>query len=471
MENSEFNVWKRKSHKEISELSIEVSHVLKEDPIRSPLYALMFAIDKGNTDLESIYSYFKYFYVNEFSFLTLEPRIIDRLIKKGINAELIETKENNYYLTEKGSRILEKARKVITTTNEAMYFFFSEKVVLIFSFFCLLFLSVLKIIMGLLDGSDALLNDGIENLTDIIKIVVILLSLKFNKDKVGALLIISLMLITGVNLMILSIISLFEAHVITPSYFAFVLMIVSMLINYILRFLKHLVGKINGNLSLLSDAKDNANNVKISFGVMIGLIFALFEIYFVDALVGILIAFLIIYDGVETLIALIKSGEDINIDSFKLRLDEAFEFRLADWILKIINQESVSEEQINERFKIAINKGNEIFGVWATFGLYDYEKLSIHSIIKLMKKRGIIDEKSNTLRLIGMRGMRQYNRSILRERKMIAIEREKFNNWKPPSRKTKLVWTFFGILFLIGLILITIFIGPLIYNWIVDFIT
>ena len=158
------------------------------------------------------------------------------------------------------------------------------------------------------------------------------------------------MLITGTNLIIASIFSFIEVNPITPSYFSFILMFTSILINLMLLVLKNFVGKLQANFALLSDAKDNVNNIRLSLGVIVGLIFALFGIYWIDSILGIVIASLIIFDGVETLLVLIKSGDDIDIDSFKLSFDKAFEFKIAHWILLVIQEENLSEQQLNENF-------------------------------------------------------------------------------------------------------------------------
>ena len=98
--------------------------------------------------------------------------------------------------------------------------------------------------------------------------------------------------------------------------------------------LKNFVGKLQANFTLLSDAKDNVINIRLSLGVIVGLIFALFGVYLIDSIIGMLIACLLIIDGVETLNELIKSGDNIDIDSFKLSLDKAFEFKIAHWLFK-----------------------------------------------------------------------------------------------------------------------------------------
>jgi hypothetical protein len=236
-----------------------------------------------------------------------------------------------------------------------------------------------------------------------------------------------------------------------------------------LLFLKNFVGKLNGNFSLLSDAKDNSNNIRLSLGVIVGLSFALFGIYFVDSIIGILIAFLIIYDGIETLTELIKSGDNMNIESFKLSIDEAFEFKIADWILVTIQEESLSEKQLNDKFIEAIDKGYTIFGVWAIFGLYDFKKFGIQKILNLMYKKDLIKQKNNSLFLTN-KGKKQYDKAILKEDERILKEKKKYKDWKPPIKIIKVLWVLFGILIFVGSILILIYVGPIIYDFIVNLI-
>ncbi len=459
----------RKSHKGVTKLSYEVNQVLEDDPNRSPLYTLMYAIEKGDNTQERIYNFFKYFYVNEFVYIRLKQNELDDLLLKGIHKELIQKENITYFLTEKGKSVLVKSKKVNLITNKAITIFFSEKLVLIFSLICLIFMSSLKIIVGLNAGSDALFNEGIENFTDIIKIFIITLSIKLGKDKLGAIAIIILMLITGINLIISSVFSFIQTNIISPSYFSFILMFISILLNLMLLVLKNFVGKLQANFALLSDAKDNVNNIRLSLGVIVGLTFALFRIYLIDSILGIVIASLIIFDGVETLMALIKSGDDIDIDSFKLSLDKAFEFEIAHWILVVIQEEKLSKQKLNENFMEAIEKGYEIFGVWAIFGLSNIEKFNIRKILNLMKKNGLINIQDDICYLTD-KGKKQYYNALSLEIDRVSRNKKKFKNWKPPSRLSKVVWLLFGVFVSIILLFLIIYIGPIIYDFIINLI-
>ena len=459
----------QKIHKGITNLSYEVTQILENEPNRSPLYALLYVIEKGENTREKMYSYFKYFYVNEFTYISLRELELDGLLIQAIHKDLIQKENNTYSLTEKGNDVLIKSKKVNLVTNKAIKFFFSEKLVLIFSLICLVFMSSLKIITGLNLRSDALFNEGIENFTDIIKIFIITSSIKLKKDRFGAILIVLLMLITGINLVITSIFSLIQASTITPSFFSFILMFISILINLMLLILKNFVGKLRANFALLSDAKDNLNNIRLSLGVIVGLIFALFRIYIIDSFIGIVIAFLLIFDGAETLIELIKSGDEIDIESFKLSLDKTFEFKIAHWVLLVIQKENLSEQQLNVNFKEAIRKGYEIFGIWATFGLSNIEKLNIQKILRVMKKRSLISEKNNRIYLT-YKGEEHLHNALSKEAIRVYRDKKKYKDWKPLSTISKVIWGLFGFLLLIISVMLTIFIGPIIYDFIINLI-
>lgn len=103
-------------------------------------------------------------------------------------------------------------------------------------------------------------------------------------------------------------------------------------------FLKGMVGRTSGNLPFLSDSKDSALNVKLSAGVLIGLTFAIFRYYFVDALVGIIISILVFKEGLEILYELTKKEEDFDITSIKVYADNVYDNRLTGYILGSIRR-------------------------------------------------------------------------------------------------------------------------------------
>jgi hypothetical protein len=190
--------------------------------------------------------------------------------------------------------------------------------------------------------------------------------------------------------------------------------------------------------------------------------------YYIDSLLGLFIALLIIFDGIKTLIELIKSGNNIEIDTFKLKIDESFEVKIVDWLLMTIQEESLSEEELNNRFIEAIEKGYEIFDIWAIFGLYDIKKFGVYKILNLMKKRGLIIENNDNISLTD-KGKKYYGRIVAQEIKKVSRENKKYQEWKQPRKIIKILWFLLGFGLPIIIILLLIFVGPNLYNFIIYF--
>jgi len=359
------------------------------------------------------------------SYLKLTPDLLDGIIKTSVNDGLIEDKKGVFSLTEQGQDLLEKANELLLSRRREVKFFINEKTILIISLLCLVFLSFLKILMGLNSGSDALFNEGMENFTDIIKIFIIYLSMKFQKDRLGSIIIMMFMLLTGILLMITSILSLISNEIVKPDLYTFIIVSISIGLNYFLMHYKKIVGKLSANFSLLTDAKDNINNIRLSTGVLIGLLFSLGNIYYIDSIIGTFISAIIIYDGVITLRELILAGEDIKIDAFKLKIDEKFDNWISYWILKTLHDKPLSKENLNDRFIQALDKGYKYYDVFAIIEFYDIQKTGIKKILEEMEREGLFIQKDHKIRLTN-KGITQYYRARAIEFKEAAKEYENF---------------------------------------------
>lgn len=135
----------------------------------------------------------------------------------------------------------------------------------------------------------------------------------------------------------------------------------------------------------------------------------------------------------------------------------------------VIQEEKLSEQQLNENFMEALEKGYEIFGVWAIFGLSNIENFNIYKILNLMKKKGLVFVQDDKLYLTD-KGKQQYHNALSQEIKRVSKDKNKYKNWKPPSRFSKLIWILIGIVVPITLILFEIYVGPIIYDFIINLI-
>jgi len=70
--------------------------------------------------------------------------------------------------------------------------FFTERVCIAFSALFLVVLAAAELWVGWMIGSGGLFSEGVENLTDLFKVGIIGLSVRFNRDRLGAIVIIGL---------------------------------------------------------------------------------------------------------------------------------------------------------------------------------------------------------------------------------------------------------------------------------------
>jgi Co/Zn/Cd efflux system component len=278
----------------------------------------------------------------------------------------------------------------------------TEKMVLIVSLTILIVLAVLKISFGLTTRSNGLFSDGIENFTDLIKIGIIVLSIRYAKDRLGSIGIMIMMIYAGIILCYTSIASLIKTPFISAGSIngiGFFIAVLSLALNAILLKYKFFVGKRTGNLSILSDAKDSAHNMQIAAGVLIGLVFAIFGVYMVDVVVGLVIGILILWDGGATLKELLVKGEDIDVNAIHLGSDNKYIDRITHWIITVVEGEELTRAELNIRFLEGLDVGYKYFDEWAVIGYHQLQERGIHDKIEYLIKNDIIREENGKLYL------------------------------------------------------------------------
>ena len=338
------------------------------EPHESFLYAFLCLIYDGHDSLDLIKKQLRLIFISSTKQAIIEDEDIEEYYQQAKRKGLISQNENKILLTEIGKDLVEYSYFWNLHTSHYMGIFFSKYTVMIGTAIFLIILSILKIITGLQLGSEGMLNEGIENLTDLIKIGIILVfSIKLNNDKIASLIIISLMLYTGFTLAWSSVEALLNPHVLVPTVQAFVITILSMLLNAGLMILKGIVGRNSGNLSILSDSKDSELNIKISAGVLVGLIFAMFNIYFLDDLVGLIIAFLIFKEGIAIIREIIAKEEDFDIRAIKVFADHIYDDRLTSYLLGSIRRETITRKELLRNFEHGLELGRLYYEGFADF--------------------------------------------------------------------------------------------------------
>lgn len=364
------------------------------------------------------------------------------------------------HLTKDGEKLVELSYYLTSHASYWMNLLFNEKTMLITTAIFLIILSSLKILVGLQLASLGMINEGFENLTDLIKVAIIyLIGFKLKKDKLASIIIVVTMMFTGVILIWSGIEALLNPAPIIPTVQAYMICLFSIILNLALMFLKSLVGRISGNLSLLSDSKDSGLNVKISFGVAIGLIFAIFRIYFVDALIGIIIAILIFKEGFEVLRELLATEEEFDITAIKVLADQIYDDRLTGYILGSIVREGLTREILLRNFEQGLILGRLYYIGFADFFYHNLgAEIAEKHLNKLMKGKFI--EKLGEQLILTPKGLQTYYKAKAKE----YNDRAKRVYVGPRLRRGYIYF----ITFLIAFILLIVFANE-INQWLMSF--
>jgi cation diffusion facilitator family transporter len=196
-------------------------------------------------------------------------------------------------------------------------------------------LFISKLIFSSITNSLALQADAFDNLTDIIMVIAALMGIIYSKKKpnekfpygyykienIVALIISIFIFFTAYNIIFQSITEILAFYtgnvakkmVISTSIFIF--LVISLLISFILAIYLNRMGKRTKSPIIISEAKEKFLDIFISLSVVISFIGALFKIFFLDSIIGLIIALFII-----------KGGYDIFISSTKTLLDAVVDF-------------------------------------------------------------------------------------------------------------------------------------------------
>lgn len=177
-------------------------------------------------------------------------------------------------------------------------------IISIIAYICL---SILKLLVGYLADSEALKADGLNNATDIISSVAVLIGLKLSQrpadddhpyghwkaENVASLVASFIMMVVGIQVVLKVFIMIYRGTNETPDVLSAWVGIFCALIMYLVyRYNKKLANEINSQ-SVMAAAKDNLSDAWVSIGTTVGIIGSQFNLPWVDPLAALLVGFLI----------------------------------------------------------------------------------------------------------------------------------------------------------------------------------
>ncbi|MFX1486103.1 MAG: cation diffusion facilitator family transporter [Promethearchaeota archaeon] len=426
----------------------EVKEFFRRGPEKSALYAVLCAVTEGVNSRAQLYNHFDCFFSMSLNQLTITSANIDEALQQGVNSDLFTVKDDQVTITDKGRRALRVGRLQILHDSYWMQKFLTERIVLIISVFTLLILAAIEIWIASNIGSNAMFFEGIEKLTDLVKVPIIGLSVRYKRDRAGAIMIIGLMTITGGSLAQGAIVSLLVNEPISVTVEAYLVSGLSILFNFGLVYMKTAVGRMSGNLSLLSDAKDNEAHLKITTGVIIGLTFSIFNFYFADALIALLIAGIILWDAAITLKEMVVAGEELSVDTIRLGASAFFEDKITDWVLAQLTRGAAAPSQLNSSFLQGSASACRYYDFHALFGHRELERRGIIKNLDQARRSGLVEETDGELTITD-EGLARYYRARAREFTKVANEFSRSRLRHFLTRQLWFILAFFGIIFLI----------------------
>lgn len=187
-----------------------------------------------------------------------------------------------------------------------------------------LFLLVLKFLGGIIFKSQGLIADAVNSFGDVFSSVVTLIGGKIAEkpedidhefghgkaEYVASFLIGIFMVIVGADTLYSSVKAAISNQSFEVSSFLLLIPIITIFVKSILYVYVKFVAKKKHSILIEANAKDHRNDVLVSIGVLIGIIFGVSGYYFVDGIVGAIISLVIIVTGIK----IAKEAYDILID-------------------------------------------------------------------------------------------------------------------------------------------------------------
>lgn len=168
-------------------------------------------------------------------------------------------------------------------------------------------LSALKLVIGYMANSEALQADGLNNTTDIIASLAVLIGLKISRkpadynhsyghwkaETVASMVSSFIMMAVGIQVLLAAISSIFRGGHTSPDLLAAWTGIFSAIVMYgVYRYNKSIANKINSQ-SVSAAAKDNLSDAWVSIGTAVGIIGSQFHLAWLDPLAAIIVGLLI----------------------------------------------------------------------------------------------------------------------------------------------------------------------------------
>lgn len=253
-----------------------------------------------------------------------------------------------------------------------------------------LFLFIIKIIVGLMSGSQAMIADSFNSIGDVFASLMTFIGNKIassdsdedhnfghgKAEYIFSMFISISILIIAIKLLYDSIYSLIFSNKVIFSFNLIIVCIVTILIKLGLYIYIKCINKKEKNILLKSNMLDHRNDIFLTLGVLISVIFSKFEISFVDSLVGITISIWFLLSGLK----LFKESYDVLMD---VSLDKDTRDRIVKMILKNENIIKIDDiHSVSVGYKYIVVLTISVDGNLSTFNSHEIANNLENKIVK-----------------------------------------------------------------------------------------
>lgn len=345
---------------------------------------------------------------------------LDHLLESGL---IVKNESEVYQLTELG---IEEAntldRNLERFTGRLRGFFSSGKTAARVSIIVNALLSALKLGAGLLFNSMALVADGFDNVVDVVSAIMVFLGIKYRRELLSTLFIIVVMFITGVWIGYESVARLIHPEAVEAGVLPIAAAVISGLVCYLMSLYQYTVGKNKGSLSLISQSIDSKNHAFVAGAVLIGIILAVFGIFIVDSIVGLVVAGMILKSAVELAIetSKIAGGQELNLSRFTRAEERAFEKHrrnyFKSWLLFSLREANTREKILSQYKQSFSTEGLPLINHFGFPKGFDFEN-HVDSLLKELIDEGLATVQDMDYQLTD-KGNKQLKRKLASQRYM-----------------------------------------------------
>jgi cation diffusion facilitator family transporter len=333
---------------------------------------------------------------------------VDTDLARLVKLELVVADEDKLYrLTEAGIREATRVGEGLEKfTNSIGTFFAKGENAAKLSVVIDLLLSILKLGVGFLSNSMALTADGFDNMVDVASAAVVFLGIKYKKELISTAFVLLVMFATAGWIGYQAVLRLIHPEVVDAGVMTIVAAIVSGLVCYLMSVYQYAVGKNTYSLSLISQSIDSKNHVFTAVAVLIGVIFARFNIFIVDSIVALGVAIMILKSAIELAVETLRiaKGAALDISRFA-RIEEKIvenhrKNYLKGWILFLLQETNRKEEIVTRCADSFSTEGIPFVDQFGFLKGYDFVK-SIDPLLKELVDKGFAVNKAESYYLTG----------------------------------------------------------------------